>query len=398
LKLNLFLLSSVLFSVSAVAGSFPSPTSLFGLPFNEKQTGPYCSISGWSNEEASHQYHMQHNFSFDKFHMGEDWNGKCGGDTDEGYPLLAIADGEVVSVDDVGIVTGQGKRLYIRHAFPYAQNTARFMVVESAMLHLQGMGTGIVNGAKVKRGQTIAYLGKTGTGYAHFHWELRSNLFSSTPSTANPYSSVLTIGNALNYLPPSMVVDDRRNVRFLFTNNTSWTNFSPSGNAPSSTMYVNKGGELKTLRSAVEAGWIVPRNIQFKKSDGKWYYYTTNVDAHYFEAGKEYRVMSTLSGVSYGLPIPGNRFQEDRARFDMINAVKDDSRFFSFDTKSFDKLPNWHLDWELYRMEFKLTSGESTWVVQITNKADPLIRQTTYIDPVLNNWTDFIAIDKNKLY
>ena len=124
MKFKLLLLSSVLFSVSAVAGSFPTPTGLFGLPFNEKQTGTNCSISGWSTEDASHQYHTQHNSNFDKFHMGEDWNGKCGGNTDEGYPLLAIADGEVAFVDSDETIAGQGKRLYTRHTFSYTHNTA----------------------------------------------------------------------------------------------------------------------------------------------------------------------------------------------------------------------------------------------------------------------------------
>lgn len=333
--------------------------------------------------------------SVNKFHMGEDWNGKCGNDTDEGYPLLAIADGEVAFVDNTGTVSGQGKRLYIRHTFPYAHNTTGVMVVENAMLHLQGMGTGIVNGAKVKKGQTVAHLGKSGTGSAHLHWEMRYDLSSSTPSSANPYNPVLTISNALKYLPPSLVVDDRRYYHTWSANNSTWSYYKPLGNSPSSIAYVVKDSVHKSLKNAVDAGRITSRNIQFKKSDGKWYYYTSNVDAHFFEAGKEYRVMSTLAGVTYYLPIPGNKFQPDRARLDMINAVKDDTRFVSFSTKIDEYVMdvNWHTDWVLHTMLFTLTSGEITKVAQITNKANPLHRQITFFDPDLGIWTDW-----NKLY
>lgn len=396
----LFIVSGVLFCNLSSAGTFPEPTGPAGLPFNENQTGPLCSTSGWVIDGDSHQFHMEFNPDpkIEKFHIGEDWNGKCGSDTDEGYPLLAIADGEVILVDSVGTISGQGKRLYLRHTFPYSQNTAGVMVVESVMLHLQKMNTGIVAGAKVKKGQTVAYLGKTGTTLAHLHWEMRYDLTSSVPVNTNPYSAPLTIDKAVKYLPPSLVVDDRRYYQTWSANNSTWTYYKPFLNSPSSLAYVKKDGEVKSLRHAIEAGWITSRNIQFKKSDGKWYYYTTNVDLHFFEAGKEYRVMSTLSGVTYYLPIPNNKFQPDRARVDMINAVRYDDRFVSFDTVSHEIVDDWHPDWILHKMTFTLDSGEETLVAQITNKANPLKRQTNFIDPYTGAWSGFKSINWNKLY
>jgi hypothetical protein len=391
----LFIVSGVLFCNLSSAGTFPEPTGPAGLPFNENQTGPLCSTSGWSTSSSSHQYHMEYNSSIGKFHMGEDWNGKCGGDTDEGYPLLAIADGEAVSVKDES-VEGQGKRLYLRHAFPYSQNPAGVMVVESAMLHLQKMGAGIVDGAKVKKGQTVAYLGKTGTASAHLHWEMRYDLSTEKPLGTNPYNSALTIDMAIKYLPPSLVVDDRRYYQTWSANNSTWTYYKPFLNSPSSLAYVKKDGEVKSLRHAIEAGWITSRNIQFKKSDG-WYYYPNSVDSHFFEAGKDYRVMSTLSGVTYYLPIPNNKFQPDRARVDMINAVRYDDRFVSFDTVSHEIVDDWHPDWILHKMTFTLDSGEETLVAQITNKANPLKRQTNFIDPDTGAWSGFKSINWNKL-
>ncbi len=397
MKLRLVFVVGFLFSNLSIAGSFPESTGPTSLPFNENQTGPSCSTSGWSIDGDSHQSHMEYNSSIGKFHMGEDWNGKCGGNTDEGYPSLAIADGEVVGVEnDTG--NNQGKRLYLRHTFPYSQNTAGVMVVESAMLHLQKIGSGIVDGAKVKKGQTVAYLGKTGTASAHLHWEMRYDLSIEKPLDTNPYNALLTIDMAVKYLPPSLVVDDRRYSQTWSANNVTWSYYKPLLNSPSSLAYVKKGGVVKTFRHAVEAGWITSRNIQFKKSDGKWYYYTTNVDAHFFEAGKEYRVMSTLSGVTYYLPTPSNNFQPDRARLDMINAVRDDDRFVSFDTTDHKVMTDWHPDWILHMMAFTFDSGKPAAVAQITNKANPLIRYTTFINPNTNDWTDWKVVDWNKLY
>jgi murein DD-endopeptidase MepM/ murein hydrolase activator NlpD len=384
------------------AGSFPAPTGAFGLPFNENQTGSSCATAGFSR----HQYHMEFNSGTDpvtgklinKFHIGEDWNGKCGGNTDKGYPLLAISNGEIFRIEGLDSIPSQGNRVYTRHTFPYSGNTSGVMVVESAMLHLDSIATGVVVGKKVSVGDVIAYLGNTGTGSAHLHWEMRRNLHSSTPSFANPYVFPLEITKALDYLPPSLVVDDRRKVDFLLVNNYSWKYFSSSGNAPSSTMYVTKNGELRNLKQAMELGWITSRDIQFKK-EGLWYYYKTeSIGSLFFEKGKEYRVRSTLSGVTFGLPVPGNRFQSDRARLDMINAVKNDSRFVSFDTSTYQIVDGWDPDWELHKMVFILASGKQTWVAQITNKANPLSRQTAFIDPDTGKWTGFVVISKNVLY
>src|SRR3989344_7026174 len=95
-----FLLGVALFSsVVGTAYAVPPVAGQFGLPYKANQTGPEVTDNcGWRRD----QYHMEWNDDFGKYHMGEDWNGKCGDDTDEGAPLLAIADGEVVYVDTPG--------------------------------------------------------------------------------------------------------------------------------------------------------------------------------------------------------------------------------------------------------------------------------------------------------
>ncbi len=383
------LLGSILFSGLVVAD--PVPTGFFSPPFNEKQTGPNCVVSGYFYRS---QYHMEFYSDENKYHMGEDWNGNCGSNTDEGYPLFALADGEVKFVDDSGIV-GQGKRLYIRYAFPYSYASAGVMMFDSVMLHLQKMGTGITEDVKVFKGQTVAYLGKTGTGLAHLHWEVQTDL--SIPKGTNPYNTVLTIKDALKYRSPSLIIDDRRDVSSYAAKPTAWSMYTMARSAPSSTMYLYLNGVRKSLKNAIASGWISANNIIHER-DGRWYYYS-DVDLNFFEKGKTYGFLTKIPGPTYYLPTPRNSLPEDRARLDMINAVKGDTRFISIQTESFKIDPSATLTgYDVYIMTFGLSSGEETSVRQVTNKANPLIRFTSVLDPDTNNWTNFKAVGWNKLY
>lgn len=220
--------------------------------------------------------------------MGEDWNGICGGNTDEGAPLLAIGTGQVVFLDNVGTVSGQGKRLYIRHSFPYAYATDDIMTFDIAMLHLQGMGPGISwsgsgTGSMVTKGQTVAYLGKTGTTHAHLHWEAQTDL--TIPLGTNPYHETLTINDALKYRSPSLIVDDRRDEAvYTIDSSGNYNIFTMSGNAPSSTAYMEYNGERKSLKEAITAGWMEDDHLAYQ-NDGSWYYYY-DIDNNFFENGK----------------------------------------------------------------------------------------------------------------
>ncbi len=274
------------------------------------------------------------------------------------------------------------------------------MTFDIAMLHLQGLGSGISwsgtgTGSKVTKGQTVAYLGKTGTTSAHLHWEAQTDL--TIPLGTNPYYKTLAIDDALKYRAPFMIVDDRRDViGYTATVSGNWYSFTMSGNAPSSTMYIQYNGQRKSLKNAIAAGWIPAEGV-LHYSDGGWRYYN-DVDDNFFENGKKYAIKKLISGPVHYIPVPRNSYQEDRGRLDMIRAVENDARFVSVKTETYERDTNWNPSWELHRMAFNLSSGGTAWVNQATNKTNRLERYTAYYDPDLGKWTSWQWVDWNQLY
>ena len=194
-----------------------------------------------------------------------------------------------------------------------------------------------------------------------------------------------------------MVVDDRRILANLTKPTIGiWNQFTMVGNAPSSTAYVMLNGKRKSLRSAISQGWISSEGIRFE-SGGKFYYYK-DVDQNFFEDGKRYQVKPLLSGVTIHIPIPQNKFQSDRARLDIIRAVKDDSRFQSVSTLSYEHDPKWHADWEMHTMSFAHRANYLMPIKQITNKKNPLLRYISINDPGTGKWSLWRKVDWNQLY
>lgn len=102
----------------------------------------------------------------DNAHLGEDWNGLGGGDTDLGDPVHAIADGIVSAAADEG--GGWGNVVRIAHECGDRPGAR----VESLYAHLDRID--VVPGAVVLRGQPIGTIGTAGGQYlAHLHLELR---------------------------------------------------------------------------------------------------------------------------------------------------------------------------------------------------------------------------------
>ena len=103
-------------------------------------------------------------------HLGDDWNGNGGGDTDLGDPVLAIADGVVSSAEDHG--GGWGKVVRVVHDIGTAGAPDH---VESLYAHLGSME--VSTGALVARGQRIGTIGDAGGRYpAHLHLEVRDRV------------------------------------------------------------------------------------------------------------------------------------------------------------------------------------------------------------------------------
>jgi hypothetical protein len=103
-------------------------------------------------------------------HLGEDWNGKAGGDTDLGDPVTSCANGVVVFAENFG--HGWGNVVIIRHV--YEEGGAK-KYCDSLYGHLDQIQTKY--GLHVKRGQQIGTIGTGGGRYpAHLHFEIRKEL------------------------------------------------------------------------------------------------------------------------------------------------------------------------------------------------------------------------------
>lgn len=103
-------------------------------------------------------------------HLGEDWNGKRGGDTDLGDPVYSIGNGVVVYAQNFG--HGWGNVVIIRHVY---EEDGQQRHIDSLYGHLDQIQTRY--GVHVKRGQQIGTIGTGGGLYdAHLHFEIRKEL------------------------------------------------------------------------------------------------------------------------------------------------------------------------------------------------------------------------------
>lgn len=123
-------------------------------------------------------------------HLGEDWNGEGGGDTDLGDPVCCTAHGIVVFAQDYRM--GWGNVIIVRHA--YVEN-GKINYVDSLYGHLNEILVPV--GQKVSRGQKIGTIGNNHGQYdAHLHFEMRKNI--AIGMFRNSYPRDLT-----NYWVPS---------------------------------------------------------------------------------------------------------------------------------------------------------------------------------------------------
>ena len=100
-------------------------------------------------------------------HLGEDWNGVRGGDTDLGDPVYAVASGYVLSAYDAGGDWGSVVRM--AHRLPGDEP----VFVESVYAHLDRVDARA--GTFLRRGERVGTMGNNGgMYYAHLHFELRS--------------------------------------------------------------------------------------------------------------------------------------------------------------------------------------------------------------------------------
>ena len=109
------------------------------------------------------------------YHSGDDFNLKTGGNSDQGEPLVAIADGEILTTRYKD--SGFGNTLTMKFLF-------EGKVYYALYAHLEGFDT--TPGARVKKGEQICRLGNTGNSvYSHLHFSIKNtaNGIDNIPNT-----------------------------------------------------------------------------------------------------------------------------------------------------------------------------------------------------------------------
>ncbi len=104
-------------------------------------------------------------------HLGDDWNGLGGGDSDLGDPIYSIAYGVVVFARDVRL--GWGNVVIVRHSF--RNSSGKIETIDSLYGHLESIL--VKEGQTLKRGQQLGTMGGNRGMYpVHLHFEIRKNL------------------------------------------------------------------------------------------------------------------------------------------------------------------------------------------------------------------------------
>jgi murein DD-endopeptidase MepM/ murein hydrolase activator NlpD len=115
-------------------------------------------------------YYDAQPFGGEHRHLGSDWNGLGGGDSDLGDPVFSAADGVVTAAGDHA--GGWGGVVRVVHRLAGADDAPE-QVVETLYAHLDTFDVG--TNERVTRGQRLGTMGNVGGRYpAHLHFELRA--------------------------------------------------------------------------------------------------------------------------------------------------------------------------------------------------------------------------------
>lgn len=167
---NIFRNFFILFGITALLAGFivqpkVSKASFF---FNEECTSPIWAVHfdfpvGKPNGEG---YYNAQGFGKNN-HLGDDWNGNGGGNTDLGDTIYSVANGYIISAKNHG--GGWGNVIIIQHYL------VDFTIITSLYAHCSKMLISEKN-EFVKRGEPIGTIGTADGIYpAHLHFEMRSD-------------------------------------------------------------------------------------------------------------------------------------------------------------------------------------------------------------------------------
>lgn len=145
----------------------------------------------------AHGYYKFRGFS-PTGHLGEDWNGNGGGNSDLGDPVYSIGNGIVLHAMDIRV--GWGNVVIVRHAF--RDTNGKIQMIDSLYGHLNEIKVKMHQ--IVKRGEIIGTIGTNHGMYeAHLHLEIHKNLTMGPNRTgfAHDYS---------NYYSPTQFIESHR--------------------------------------------------------------------------------------------------------------------------------------------------------------------------------------------
>ncbi len=142
------------------------------------------------------QEHGEKNTSFNGLHLGEDWNGVGGGNSDLGDTIYCIANGYVNYCEHAG--PGWGNVIKITHYVQDKDSTP--YAIESLYGHLDTML--VQKGQLITKGIPIGTIGNAdGAYWAHLHLELRKG-------AVNPVGGGYENKLPENQLSPSQFINE----------------------------------------------------------------------------------------------------------------------------------------------------------------------------------------------
>jgi murein DD-endopeptidase MepM/ murein hydrolase activator NlpD len=101
-------------------------------------------------------------------HLGDDWNGIGGGNTDLGDTIFSIATGQVIFAED--IAGGWGNVVRVLHRTDSTKSSPQ---IEALYAHMDTIW--VAPGQLLQRGESLGTVGNAGgIYYAHLHLEIRS--------------------------------------------------------------------------------------------------------------------------------------------------------------------------------------------------------------------------------